>query len=371
MTNKKAKPRFQEMLPKLPPLATPAAKIKDVSPELISDRDVSRLDLFLRYSEYLLEEIRNRNLFGVGRAPRSGFTRGYDYYPSEAARVFAIATSINRFSQNHGYPPNFLAPETATEKLLVMKMFGEIPEGPPADKLMAELFVPKEELPRLALTRRVWIANQPNLPDNAEIAPGRYFLKTNFGAGNNISVSFPLDTEARKTLIANQKTWFERRHRHGFWAGEWWYQTISPRVFLEENLAEEGKDIADWKLWVIGGSVQIFQVDQDRSTQHVQRIYDRDFNLLKDELYYPSDPVPEPRAQRHDDMISVAEAIGQNLEFARVDFFLRGEDLYLGEITLCPFGAKKKMRSAYLDNRLGEAWNGSNLFPQDPQSRPA
>ena len=363
MSDRKAKPNFRQMLPDLPPLSISTEEIIAVSSALITDRDVRRLDLFLCYSEYLLNEIRRQDLFGVSRAPRPGFTRGYDYFPSEAARIFAMATSINRFSQNHGYPPNFLSPGTATEKLLVMKMFGEIPDGPPADKLMAELFVPEAELPRLALTRRVWIATQPSLPDNDEVAPGRYFLKTNFGAGNNIKVRFPLDRETREALLAKQTTWFERRYRHGFWAGEWWYQTISPRVYFEEDLSEEGQDLADWKLWVTGGRVQIFQIDQDRSIQHVQRVYDRDFNLLEDELYYPSDPRPDPRATCHDEMIAVAEAIGQKLEFARVDFFLRDNRLYLGEITLCPFGAKKKMRSNALDHRIGATWTGTQLFP--------
>lgn len=369
MTDKKAKPQFEQMLPDLPPLAIPAAEIRNVSAELISDRDIHRLDLFLRYSEYLLNEIRRQGLFGIRRAPRPGFVRGYDYYPSEAATVFAMATSINRYSQNHGRPPHFLNPETATEKLLVMKMFGEIPVGPPADKLMAELFVDAQDLPKLALTRRVWISNTPSLPSNDEISPGRYFLKTNFGAGNNIAVRFPIDDKTRATLMAKQKTWFARRHRHGFWAGEWWYQTISPRVYLEENLAEEGEDIADWKLWVMGGRVQIIQVDQDRSTNHIQRIYDRDFNLLPDELYYPSTSTPEPRAERHDDLVAIAEATARNLEFARVDFFLRDQQIYLGEITLCPFGAKKKMRSAGLDQRLGAAWIGSQLFPNGKVQR--
>ncbi|MBO9436318.1 hypothetical protein J7394_19020 [Ruegeria sp. R13_0] len=363
MNEKKPRPRFREMLPDLPPLATPPAEIIAAFPDMVTARDVRRLDLFLRYSEYLLFEIRRHKLFGIANPPRANFTRGYDYYPSDAARIFALATSINRFSQNHGYPPNFLDPKTATEKLLVMKMFGEIPIGPPADKLMTELFVPDAVLPLLSLTRRSWIATKPGLPVNTEMAPGRYFLKTNFGAGNNVAVQFPMDDEAREALLKKQTTWFARRHRHGFWAGEWWYHTISPRVFVEEDLADGGQDIDDWKLWVLAGRVHIVQVDQDRSTQHVQRIYDRDFNLLADELYYPSDPSPGRRPSQLDDMVRVAEAIGRDLEFARVDFFIRGQNLYLGEITLCPFGAKKKMRSADLDRDLGKAWTGTRLFP--------
>ena len=356
--------QLQEVLPDLPERVTPAEDIINVSPELIKDRDVRRLDLFLRYAEYLLEQIRQHGLFGIGQAPRQGFSRGYEYYENDAARVFALATSINRFTQNHGHPPRFLAPQTATEKLLVMKMFGEIPDGPPADKLKAELFVPPDDLPRLTLTRRLWMATSPSLPDNDLIPPGRYFLKTNFGAGNNIPVRFPLDEEMRSTLLNKQSKWFERRYRHGFWAGEWRYQNISPRIFLEENLAEEGQDIADWKLWVTGGRVQIVQVDQERSSNHIQRVYDRDFNILPDELYYPSDFQPGLRPPTYDNMVLIAESICTNLEFARVDFFSRNNDLYLGEITLCTYGAKKKMRSAGLDRRLGQAWSGTHLFPE-------
>lgn len=360
----RVKPRFRDMLPDLPPLATAPKDILAAFSEIVSDRDVRRLNLFLRYSEFLLAEIRERGLYNINRPPLAEAMTGYDYYRSDPARIFAMATSINRFSHNHGRTPDFLNPKTATEKLLVMKMFGDIPNGPPADKLMAELFVPRDVLPLLSPTRRVWIATQPSLPANDEIAPGRYYLKTNFGAGNNIPIRYPLPDDDRDALLKKQNTWFERRHRHGFWAGEWWYHTINPRVFIEEDLSEEGQDITDWKLWVLGGQLGAIQVDQDRSTQHIQRIYDREFALLPYELYYPSDTTPGPRALRHDDMVSVAEAIGANLEFARVDFFLRGSDLYLGEITLCPFGAKKAMRSPDLDRQLGATWTGTRLFPE-------
>lgn len=365
MTGRARKPRIADMLPDLPPLQTAPQDILAAFPGVVTERDIRRLDRFLRYGEYLLSEIRQRGLFGVHEAPPAGSSRGYDYYADDPARIFALASSINRFSQNHGHPPNFLTPDTATEKLLVMKMFGAIPDGPPADKLMTELFVPHASLPLLTPTRRLWIANRPALPGNDEIVPGRYYLKTNFGAGNNLPVTFPLSDEDRRTLMDKQRYWFDRRHLHGFWAGEWWYHTVVPRVFIEENLAEEGQDIADWKLWVVAGRVGIVQVDHDRSTKHVQRIYDRDFNLLADELYYASDPIPDARPVRHDDMVTVAEAIGASLEFARVDFFLRGDDLYLGEITLCPFGAKKKMRSSELDARLGASWSGTRLFPAE------
>jgi len=366
MPKKKNRPPLDvSQLQSLPRLQTPPDAFVNAFPGIVKPTAVKRLDLFLRLGEFLLAEIRETGAFGVNAAPSNGTRRGYDYYGNDPARIFALATSLNRYSQNHGEIPDFLNPRTATQKLLVTKMFGEIPDGPPADKLMAELFVPRTVLPLLSPTRRVWISKSPVLPDNNVIPPGRYFLKTNFGAGNNIPVTFPLRDEDRPGLLEKVNYWFDRRHLHGFWAGEWWYHDIKPRVFLEESLVAEGQDIADWKFWVAAGRLQIVQVDQDRSTAHVQRIYDRDFNLLPHELYYRTDTAPDPRPDRYVDMVRVAEAVASKLEFARVDFFVRGLDIFLGEITLCPFGAKMRMRSQELEKSIGEGWVNTKLFPAE------
>jgi hypothetical protein len=355
-------PLDKTVLRALPPLRTPPRKFVAAFPDVVTRPDVKRLNLFLRLAEKTLDDIRARGLYGCDCAPRAGFTRGWDYYASDPARLFGLASSMNRYSQNHGRTPDLVRPTTGTEKLLVAKMFAEIPDGPPADKLKAETYVPEDLRGLLSPVTRVWQSETPAIPKNEDVAPGRYFLKTNFGAGNNIAVEYPLDAATADAFERQVRRWFERRHLHGFWAAEWWYHLIEPRVYLEQNLAAEGEDIADWKFWVAGGRLQFVQVDQDRSTQHVQRVYDRDFNLLPDELYYQSDSNADPRPERFADVVRVAEAIGTNLEFARVDFFLKGSEVFLGEITLCPFGAKKAMRSPDLDQRLGQGWQGTRLF---------
>ncbi len=360
---RKHPPLDTSILQDLPPLSLPPEAFTEAFPGIVQPNAVKRLDLFLRLSEEVLADIRARNLFGVHQGPAPGMMRGYDYYGNDPARLFAMATSLNRYSLNHGLIPDFTDPRTATQKLLVMKMFGNIPKGPPADKLMAELFVPRDVLPLLTPFRRVWISQKPELPMNDLIPPGRYFLKTNFGAGNNIPVTFPLDDETRAKHLERVQYWFDRRHLHGFWAGEWWYHTIEPRIFLEESLAPEGGDIDDWKLWVAGKRLQVVQVDQDRSRKHVQRVYDRDFNLLPYELYYPTDGNASPAPKRFPDMVRVAEAIAQVLEFARVDFYIKDDRLYLGEITLCPFGAKKRMRSPEVEEIISKGWARTSLFP--------
>ena len=347
----------------MPPLSIPADEIVATQPDLISLRDTQRLNPFLRLAEDILKKVSERQIYNCTTAPSSHALRGIDFYQSDAERVFALATSLNRYSQNHLKLPDFFDPQTATEKLLVMKMFAAIPKGPPADKLLAENFVPSDILALLSLVRRHWISAKPDVPSNDLVLPGRYFLKTNFGAGNNIAVEYPLAEQERLNLLGKVKTWFERRHRHGFWAGEWWYQTIVPRVYLEEDLSEKSEDIADWKFWVAGGQLQFVQVDQNRSSAHIQRVYDRNFAITPHELYYPSDFKGGTKPSRFNDMVTVAESISKNLEFARIDFFVKRDEIFLGEITLCPFGAKKRMRSQVLDESMGQGWRGTALFP--------
>ncbi len=363
MSSTQGKLRLKEQLDELPPLKTSTKDILAWQPDILTNRDMKRLNLFLRLAEHLLSEVNDRGLYDTALPPAPGTQRGSDYFTSEAAKVFSLATSLNRYTQNHGWLPDFLAPTTMTEKLLVMKMFGAIPNGPPADKLMAELFVPRQFLDLLAPVRRHWISTKPELASNDLIAPGRYYLKTNFGAGNNIPVEYPLAPQKRQQLLSVVQTWFQRFHRHGFWAGEWWYQTISPRIYLEENFAAVSEDIVDWKFWVTGGKLQIVQVDHGRSTRHIQRVYDANFELMPYTLYYDNDFQREAKPHRFEDLVKVAEAIAGPLEFARVDFFVKGDDIYLGEITLCPFGAKKRVQSPELDRLIGQGWTGTPLFP--------
>ena len=119
----------------------------------------------------------------------------------------------------------------------------------------------------------------------------------------------------------------------------------------------------DWKLWVIRGRVELVQLDENRSRGHRQTLFDRDLKRLDEELYYPASTEPTVKTKRFDDMVRIAEGIGSKLEFARVDLYDTNQGLALGEVTLCPNGARFEIRSASLDKRLGAAWSGTRLFP--------
>nr|WP_302477844.1 ATP-grasp fold amidoligase family protein [Ruegeria arenilitoris] len=191
------------------------------------------------------------------------------------------------------------------------------------------------------------------MPKNNEIREGTYYFKSNHGSGTNMPIEFPLSDEARRRLNSKAAFWLKKIHNERL--SLWWYEMMPRRIYLEEDLRGLDGDAPDWKFFVCNGKVEIFQVDVGRRTNHVQTIYDRNGSFLKSELYYTSgDPVVLPEFLP--DMIEVAEGIGTNFDFIRVDMFIHNRKVYLGEIGLVPNGATIPIRSPEIDERLGRAW---------------
>ena len=347
----------------LPELLTTKEEISAASGGLMSIALLSGREEYLKFAQLELDRIQDRGLYGVQDQSRDGFLRGWDHFANNPARLNALMLSIFGFSETHRCLPDLTAPKTFTEKLLVMKMFGEMPEVSMADSFTAQNYIPEPARNLVTPVKRYWVSSSPELPEDLDLEPGSYWLKCNNGQGQNHRITWPMNTEDRNLAQEKLANWSNKPIPHGFWAAEWWYSTIDTRYFLEEDLAAEGQDIIDWKFWVVAGKVQIVQVDRDRSRGHVQMIHDRDFNFIPKELYFQTSDDTEPKPEVFDDMVAIAEAVGQRVEFARVDLYVIGDKIYLGEITLCPFGGKRKMRTPELDVQMGEAWVGTRLFP--------
>ena len=71
---------------------------------------------------------------------------------------------------------------------------------------------------------------------------------------------------------------------------------------------------------------------------------------------------PVERPARFDDMVRIAEDIGRQFEFIRVDFYVIGPQIFLGETTLVPNAAMRPVRSLMLDMALGALWPDTGIF---------
>ena len=92
-------------------------------------------------------------------------------------------------------------------------------------------------------------------------------------------------------------------------------------------------------------------------------LHDREYNYVADELFFQTSSTVESRPERFDEMVGIAETLGQNLEFALISLFLVRDRICLRDITLSPISGKLKIRSDTLDQRLGRTWTGTRLFP--------
>lgn len=298
-----------------------------------------------------IEEIRARGLHGIDATVPAPFARGIDALDGWEEK---FRRSCKIFAHHHGFEPNLIDPQGFTQKQLLFKFFGLVPVDPvPSDKLLASCFLPESHRHLVTLPDRYWISDRPEVPADDALPPGRYYFKSNHGWSTHRPITLPMDAQTRRRLTRLTERWFTSEHQPRL--SLWWYERIRRQVFVEEHLGSAMRDAPDWKFFVCNGRVEVFQVDLDRSTNHIQTLYDRDGRFLPVELFFDSGP-PVDMPPEIDTMIDVAEAIGQSFDFIRVDFFLKDGRVFLGEIGMVPNGATRPIRSPELDERLGAAW---------------
>lgn len=312
------------------------------------------------YVKTLLQTIETEGLHGTsGRVP-TGYHRGYEALGDDFP--FAVRRSCAVYERFHGRVPNLLAPSSFTEKQLLFKFFAPIPLFATSDKLGARKYLPSKLSQAVKTPRVIWESKRAELPSNDDIPAGRYWFKSNHGAGTNMPVIFPIDPETRTKLEATAETWLTKIHDRRL--GLWWYEFFERRIFLEEDLSESGVSADDWKFFVCNGKVILIQNDRDRHTRHIQTIYDRDTQKLDVELYFKGGSAVQMPPQI-DQMIAVAEEIGKSFDFIRVDLFLCRNEIYMGEIGLVPNGGAARTREPFPDYLLGFHWHAPWMGPKD------
>ncbi len=309
-----------------------------------------------------LDRVFDQGLFGCNDPAPLGTMRGIDVMPLGEVRQKITRAGII-FQSAYEKPPCFHEPKTFYEKLTLSKFFAPIPMPSPADKLGVSQFIPSAVKSIVQPVPVMWQSSQALTEQSiaqAALKDGRYFLKSNNGCGSVSEIELPVTERRIKRLNRISQKWLKTEH--GTKAGEWWYNLIGPKIFIEQGLGVKDKSIDDWKFHTGGGKILAVQLDQDRSQDHRQLLFDADFNFINEELFFKSGtPIEKP--DFFDDMRTAALAIAQQFEFARLDFYHADGKVYLGEVTLAPMGGQRPPRSATLNELMGQSW-GSGLFSE-------
>jgi hypothetical protein len=250
------------------------------------------------------------------------------------------------FREAHGrWPPR--SPRTFVEKVNWRVVHDRRPLiGQLGDKLAMKEHAARV-LPALRVPRVLWAGT-----DVAELSgldlPERWVLKPNHGTMRvHVGAGRPDVAELTRTTTG----WLDEplfRDR-----GEWVYSQAR-RLLLVEEFLGSGEPPADHKFPVFGGRVELVQVDTGRFGTHRRRLYTRDWTPVDVREAVAPGPVTPPPASL-DEMLEVAEALGADFDFIRVDLYDVDGQVWFGELTPCPGGGLDRF-DPELDRVLGAAW---------------
>jgi hypothetical protein len=138
---------------------------------------------------------------------------------------------------------------------------------------------------------------------------------------------------------------------------EWAYLNVPRRLLVEELLEVDGAIPLDFKLSVFHGRVRVIQVELDRYTNHLRNFYTPEWERLDVAAtkYPPGPDVARPGLL--DEMVRVAERLGAETDYVRVDLYEIGTRIVFGELTNYPEAGRVEFVPPEFDIELGRWWS--------------
>lgn len=177
---------------------------------------------------------------------------------------------------------------------------------------------------------------------------------------------------AASDLIAVCRGWLRRTYGWGWNSThEWHYRHIPPRILVEELLrAENGVRPVEYRFFVFEGRCDLIQVVTHHGTGRFAAHFRPDWTPI-DVGHRRLEPPPggAERPSTLPEMIAVAERLGSETDFVRVDLFGVGDRVAFGELTHFPNAGKPAFHPA-ADAVIGASWPCGS-YRSRSQARPA
>lgn len=251
-----------------------------------------------------------------------------------------------------GYEPNLRQPKTFNEKLGWRILYDRNPLlALTTDKVTARTYV-ASKVGQDVLIPVYGIWNRAS-DINWESLPNRFVLKGAHGWNMNLLVHDRTALDIPAAILQAEK-WLRRNHFDT--AGEWGYRNLTPRLIAEEMLLDaDGGIPADLKFYVFSGRARFLRVHTGRHGHHRASSYNERLEpwMVRQSLEPDPSYVLPPEAR---DAQRLAEKIGEDFDFARVDLYCVGGRVFFGEITHYDGNACSPFKPAGYDRMLGDYW---------------
>jgi hypothetical protein len=249
--------------------------------------------------------------------------------------------------------PNLRHPRTLNEKIAWRKLYQRNPQFLPfSDKIAV-----KAEIAKLIgaqhIIETLWVGSNPeHIPFDSLKPP--YVIKVNHSCGGNVFVRTAQDIK-RDEIVASMRQQLGFSYGHRF--REWGYLGIPPKVMVERMVEMPNDEFPeDYKFFTYHGRVHFIQLDRYRFRGHKQNLYDREWNLLPVRYVSPPTSTPVPKPVNLGEMINLAEKIGAQFDFVRVDLYSPPRGILFGEAAFYPNAGLQAFIPKEWDNRFGEPW---------------
>lgn len=162
------------------------------------------------------------------------------------------------------------------------------------------------------------------------------------------------DPAAEPGQRAHLRDWLRRDHSRV--NREWFYAQVPPGIVAEPLLRDEHGEVpADIKASVIGARVRYFQVDRGRAGRHTRNLYGPDWDLLPVRGPLPRH-APDPPPPDLPGLVALAERLAEPFEFLRVDCYVIGSRVLVGELTSSPGAGFGRFFPARYAEAIGAHW---------------
>ena len=261
-----------------------------------------------------------------------------------------------------GRLPNLRNPRTFNEKIAWRKLYQHNPLFP----IFSDKVAVKAEIAKLTgaqhIIETLWVGNNPeDIPFDGLKPP--YVIKVNHSSSGNVFIRTAQDIK-RDKIVASMRQQLGFSHGHMY--REWGYLGIPRKVMVERMVEMPGDAVPeDYKFYTYHGRVHFIHVDWDRFRGQKRNFYDREWNLLPVKLEFPPPTEPGSKPVNLGQMINLAEKIGAQFDFVRVDLYSPPQGVLFGEVTFYPGAGLRPFIPKDWDNKFGEPWKMPTSSPGD------